>query len=222
MSERLPRVAIFTPDFPPAHGGIQHLVYRLAQHFRKVEPMVVTTDQAGAAQFDGAQPFRVRRARKRSGRTETVATLNAEAVRSALRFRPDVILNAHIVTSPAAAAVKRLIGVPVVQYLYASEVGARPRLAAFAVRNAAASIAISRHTERLAVSVGGSPERIHLITPGVDMPAEVPGEEVVRGAARPTVLTVARVEARYKGFDVMVRAMPLIRSQVPEVVWVVI
>jgi len=54
------------------------------------------------------------------------------------------------------------------------------------------------------------------------VPAEVPGEEVVRNAARPTVLTVARVESRYKGFDVMVRAMPLIRSQVPEVVWVVI
>jgi len=33
MSERRPRVAIFTPDFPPAHGGIQHLVYRLAQHY---------------------------------------------------------------------------------------------------------------------------------------------------------------------------------------------
>src|SRR4051812_39002059 len=222
MSERLPRVAIFTPDFPPAHGGIQHLVYRLAQHFRKVEPMVVTTDQAGAAQFDGAQPFRVRRARKRSGRTETVATLNAEAVRSALRFRPDVILNAHIVTSPAAITLNRLTGVPVVQYLHAAEVGARPRLAAFAVRNAARSVVVSRHTEQLALAVGAPHERVHRISPGVDIPSEGPGHGVVRQAARPTVLTVARIENRYKGFDVMVRAMPLVRAKVPEVVWVLV
>jgi phosphatidylinositol alpha-1,6-mannosyltransferase len=33
---------------------------------------------------------------------------------------------------------------------------------------------------------------------------------------------VARIENRYKGFDVMVRAMPLIRAQVPEVHWVVV
>ncbi len=38
----------------------------------------------------------------------------------------------------------------------------------------------------------------------------------------PTILTVARLEDRYKGHDVMVRALPLIRARVPGVEWVVI
>jgi phosphatidylinositol alpha-1,6-mannosyltransferase len=36
------------------------------------------------------------------------------------------------------------------------------------------------------------------------------------------VLTISRLEDRYKGHDVMLRALPLIRAKVPEVQWVVI
>ena len=107
---------------------------------------------------------------------------------------------------------------PVVQYLHAAEVGARPRLAAFAVRNAAISIAVSRHTEQMALSVGGTAERVRRIPPGVDAPTGRNGDR----AGRPTVVTVARLESRYKGFDVMVRAMPLVRAQVPGVEWVIV
>jgi phosphatidyl-myo-inositol dimannoside synthase len=57
-----------------------------------------------------------------------------------------------------------------------------------------------------------------VILPGVDLPDGV-------SAARdgqPTLLTVATMLFRYKGHDVMVRAMPLVRARVPDARWVVV
>jgi phosphatidylinositol alpha-1,6-mannosyltransferase len=212
------RVAVFTPDFPPAHGGIQQLVHRLVRHASRIEPLVVTIDQHGAAEFDAAQQFAVRRSRHAGWRAGSVGLLNLRAFREAAVFRPDVVLNAHIVTSPAAALARLALRVPVVQYLHAAEVGARPRLAAFAVRTANVSIVVSRHTETLATAVGGKEERLRRIPPGVDLPADADDGS----APHPTIVTVARLESRYKGFDVMVRALPLVRARVPDVQWVIV
>ena len=41
-------------------------------------------------------------------------------------------------------------------------------------------------------------------------------------AERPTFLTVARIQERYKGHDVLVRALALVRAKVPDVQWVVL
>jgi phosphatidylinositol alpha-1,6-mannosyltransferase len=109
--------------------------------------------------------------------------------------------------------------VPTIQYFHGKEIGVRPRLAGFAARNADACIAVSRYTSELVASVGGSPDRIHLIHPGVDLPDGAP---VGPRADRPTVLTIARMEDRYKGHDVMVRAMSLVVARVPHSQWVVI
>src|SRR5687767_12956089 len=100
MADRAVRVAVFTPDFPPAHGGIQHLAHRLMEHVTCVEPLVITIDQTAAADFDRRQRFAVRRSRESRWRAGSVALLNLRAVQAAAEFRPDVILNAHIVTSP--------------------------------------------------------------------------------------------------------------------------
>ena len=64
------------------------------------------------------------------------ALLNAAALAHALRFRPQLTLSMHIVASPAAAAIRRATGARTVQYFHAEEIGAKPRLAAFAARQA--------------------------------------------------------------------------------------
>src|SRR5262249_50435659 len=43
-----------------------------------------------------------------------------------------------------------------------------------------------------------------------------------RSGEPPTLLTVATLLFRYKGHDVMVRALPLIRARVPDARWVVV
>jgi phosphatidyl-myo-inositol dimannoside synthase len=213
------RVLVLTPDFPPARGGIQVLVHRLVRHARQSRMRVVTLDAPQAELFDRREELDVRRLpRVRGSRSAAIALLNGAALREALAFRPDVVLSAHIVTSPAARAIRSAMRVPVVQYLYADEARARPRLTTFAMRHADATVALSRHTRDLAIAAGGEPARVHRIPPGVDLPAPSRAER----AGRPTILTIARLGERYKGHDTLTRAMPLIRARVPEAEWVIV
>jgi phosphatidylinositol alpha-1,6-mannosyltransferase len=214
------RTLVLTPDFPPLPGGIQHLVHRVVSNAPELECRVVTLDAPGAAEFDRDDPLDVKRVRMMPApRPVSTLVLNAAAAVRGVAFRPRAVLSAHIVTSPGAALIRRALRVPVVQYFHGKEIGVRPALAGFAARNADACIVVSDYTRRLVVDVGGDPERIHLIHPGVDLPAEPVGSE---RAERPTVLTVARMEDRYKGHDVMVRAMSLVSARVPRAQWIVI
>ena len=214
-----PRLLVVTPDFPPARGGIQVLSHRLASGLRGFETRVVASDSPGAAEFDAAANLRVRRVRTdpRLGKGRNLA-LNGAAVDEARRFRPEAILSVHIVASPAAALISRASGAPTVQYFHAKEIGAKPGLAAFAARRARAAIAVSAYTADLVAATGTAAVNTHLIPPGVDLPVDA--EPLFE--PRPTLLTIARLEDRYKGHDVLIRALPLIRAEVPDVQWAVI
>jgi phosphatidyl-myo-inositol dimannoside synthase len=214
-----PRLLILTPDFPPSPGGIQVVAHRLATGLVGFDTSVVAPDVPGAAQFDaesGVQTHRVRGGgRLRGGRN---ALLNAAALAHARRLRPEVTLSAHIVTSPAAAAIARATHARTVQYFHAEEIGAKPRLAAFAANHADTSIAVSAYTAGLVAATGATPRSLTVIGNGTD----VPDDATPRPAERPTILTIARIEERYKGHDTIVRALPLVLAKVPDVQWVVI
>jgi phosphatidylinositol alpha-1,6-mannosyltransferase len=195
------------------------VAHRLAAGIGGLEVEVIAPDSPGARRFDAATGLCVRRVRGggalRGGRN---ALLNAAALTLAARSRPDLTLSMHIVVSPAAAAIRRVLGARTVQYFHAEEIGARPRLAAFAARQADASVAVSAYTASLIAAAGGSPERAHVIANGTDIPADPSPLPV----GRPTILTIARLEERYKGHDVMVRALALVLAKVPDAQWVVI
>jgi phosphatidylinositol alpha-1,6-mannosyltransferase len=180
---------------------------------------VVTLASPGGRRFDSEGGLATRRveAHTGGGRARMLA-LNAGGLRRALRFRPDVTLSAHAITSPAAAAVRRLLGRRVAQYFYANEILGKPRLSAFAATSADVVIAISAYTASLIAATGASPVNLKLIPPGVDLPSD-PGALPVE---RPTVLTIARLKHPYKGHDVLIRALTGVRARVPDVQWVVI
>jgi phosphatidyl-myo-inositol dimannoside synthase len=215
----MPRLLVVTPDFPPARGGIQVLVHRLVTGLEGFDTQVVALGGEGAEQFDASSDVKIRRvwadARLRAARN---LPLNALALREAARFRPQLTLSAHIVTSPAAALIRRALGARTVQYFYAKEIGHKPRLAAFAARRADAAISISSYTSGLLAALGVPSSSISLIPPGVDLPED----PAPLPAGRPTMLTIARLEDRYKGHDVLVRSLGAIRQRVPDVEWVVI
>jgi phosphatidylinositol alpha-1,6-mannosyltransferase len=214
------RLLVLTPDFPPQRGGIQLLLDRVIRHTQRFTSRVVTLTSPGAERFDVEQPYEVRRVNRVPGsRRASIAWLNAAAVREARRFRPDAVLSGHIVTAPAAWAIRKAFGPRAVQYLYADEVRVSPRLCGFAVRDASAVVAISRHADALVRALGTERSRIHRIPPGVDLPSET---APATRADRPTLLTVARLDDEYKGHDVILRALPLIKRQVPDIRWVVL
>jgi phosphatidyl-myo-inositol dimannoside synthase len=219
-----PRLLLVTPDYPPAHGGIQTTAHRVATHITAMDTRVVALACPGAEAFDRGARSRgeavaIRRApgdpRLRGARN---VALNAVAMIDALRFRPDVTLSLHLVASPAAAAIRRALGAQTVQYFHAKEIPAKARLAAFAAAQADVVVAVSAYTEGLIRTTGAPVAQMRRVSPGVDLPADprpLPAE-------RPTFVTVARLEDRYKGHDVLVRALALIRERVPDVQWAVI
>lgn len=218
MPRRKPRLLVLTPDYPPRPGGIQLVAHRLAHHFQRLDPLVVTIkDRAVTADDRGTVP--VREVRALSTHAASVLRLNARAIAEGVKYRPAAILNLHIVTAPSMAAIRRVTGAPAVQYLHALEIGARPRLARFGTTQADRTIAVSRHTHALAARVGAPLERVEVISPGVDVDVPPPGQPKYE---RPTVVTVARLQEEYKGHDVMVRALPLVRAQVADVRWVIV
>jgi phosphatidylinositol alpha-1,6-mannosyltransferase len=214
----MPRVLVLTPDFPPATGGIQTLMHRIVRHAGALEVRVVTRGHPGARSFDAGGGLDVRRSGEAGGGPLSNLLLNVRALAEAASFRPEAVLSGHIVTSPAARCIGAAMRVPVIQYLHADELGMRPRLAAFAARTATAVVAVSGYTRGLALALGAQPARVHTIPNGVDLPD---GPAASR-ASRPTVVTVARLEERYKGHDVLMRALPLVRARVPGVRWVVV
>jgi phosphatidylinositol alpha-1,6-mannosyltransferase len=195
------------------------VTHRIARHLRGAQVEVLTLDGPGATAFDRAQALDVRRVPVRAGaRRLALALLNLRAVARALRFRPDVVLSGHIVTSPAASTLRRLKSIPFVQYVHSDEIRGRPHLAGFALCRADAVVAVSQHARSMALLAGAPPDRLHVIPNGVDLPA---GRAGVR-TAHPTIVTVARLRDRYKGHDVLVRAMPLILARAPDAEWVIV
>jgi phosphatidylinositol alpha-1,6-mannosyltransferase len=213
------RVLLVTPDFPPEKGGIQLLLSRIVETSAGLDCRVLTLGQPGAEAFDAGYPAEVRRVGSASGNRPLAAlTLNARSLVEAREFAPDVILSGHVVASLGAIALRRVLRVPLVQYVHADEFRVRSRLTATAVRQADATIAVSGYTRQMALDAGADPERVTVIPPGIDLP---PASTVGRDD-RPTLLTVATLLFRYKGHDVVVRAMPLVRAKVPAARWVVV
>ena len=91
---------------------------------------------------------------------------------------------------------------------------------------AAGGIQVTAH--RLATGIEGfrtlvlAPDapvkRLAVVHPGVDLP----GDSAPQAEPRPTFLTISRLQERYKGHDVMTRALALVRARLPDVRWVVI
>ena len=86
------------------------------------------------------------------------------------------------------------------------------------MRQADLAIAVSAYTAELVAATGARPRRLRVIANGAD----VPDDPTPLTAERPTILTIARIEERYKGHDVMVRALALTLAKVPDAQWVVI
>jgi phosphatidyl-myo-inositol dimannoside synthase len=212
------RVLMITPDFPPQQGGIQRVAHRLATNFDAVTTRVLTIDAEGARQWDAGQDLDVHRVAAERVHRLAILRLDTAALVEARRFRPDVVLAMHIVAGPAAAVIRRALSIPVVTYLHAKEIAASPRLARFAIGHSDRIVAVSHYTTTLAAAAGADLDKVIVIPPGVDW-HEPPTEQRL---STPTIVTVARIEDSYKGHDVMVRALPLVRARIPAARWAIV
>lgn len=202
---------MLTPDFPPDIGGIQTLVFRVVAGLTRFRPTVVTVANNEATALDRSQPFRIVRVSHGSGHRLGVALLNAASVFEGVRRRPAVVLSAHIVTGPAALLIGRSLRRPVVQYVHAQELSKRHALAGRILRQADEVIAPSQYGRTLVEQIVGHRKGIRVIHPGCECAGSPPDPPM----ASSSIVVVARLVERYKGHDVLLRALPLVRDQVP-------
>lgn len=144
------------------------------------------------------------------------------AVQQVLRQRPALIIVGH----PNFAALGALLGMPgrarVVTWLYGLDAWT-PLSAArrWGLRRSDRLIAISRYTAQRAAEVNGLPaDKMRVLYNCLD-PQFLAALPERSGHATPNMLTVGRLSLaeQYKGQDRVIRALPIVLAQFPEVVY---
>lgn len=216
------RILVLSPAFPPSAGGIERTAAELAGGLDEYEIEVVSGRPPATIGMRPPSRVRVHWAANDPpyGRRATIA-LTRLAIRVGARFRPDLVLALHTRTMPAARAVGRLCGARSLLVIHAKEVPAQPGLARAGVRWADAVVAVSEFSKSLALSAGADPDRLHVIHPGVSLPAAAPPPLASRPGP-PRIVTVARMNDPHKGHDVALVAMERLRALCPEARWTMI
>jgi phosphatidylinositol alpha-1,6-mannosyltransferase len=218
------RLLVVTNDFPPRQGGIQTFLYELVRRLPPEQLAVYASDHPAAAAFDSQLSFPVFRhptgllvpspaARRR------VLQARAELGASSIWFGAAAPLG--LLAAPLrAAGARRLVATT-----HGHEAGwAMLPGARQALRRIAAGVDVltylGEYTRRRLAAVVGDRTDLQRLTPGVDLDTFNPtisGEPVRERYGltdRPVVVCVSRLVPR-KGQDVLIRALPAVREQVP-------
>ena len=225
------RIVIATHNFAPKVGGIEHYVLELVRALwqRGVQIHVIAPASSGDRTFDAGEPYTIERYSTAAKDLDLVRRLERE-----LRHGTEHVLCMQwTAAAPWLGARRALSGRPrtfAIQCYgkellpsFSSPLPA-PVLAWMERQTLAAAthvFAISEFTAELARAHGGS-GRVHIVRPGVSAerfraPATTaPSSADSAANRRPTLLTVARLVPR-KGVDTVIRALPAVIRNHPEV-----
>jgi len=220
------RTLLITNDFPPRPGGIQQFVHNLAVRQPLGSLVVYASTWRGAAAFDAEQPFEVvREDTSLMLPTPAIARRAAELARAhgceRVWFGAAAPLGLLADGLRRAAGVERAVAITHGHEIgWAALPGARTLLRRIARGNDVITYLGDYQRTRLARALDGLTE-LQRLAPGVDVDAFHPG---VDGSAvrrrhgltgRPVIVCVSRLVPR-KGQDMLIRALPAVRRQVPD------
>lgn len=225
------RLLVLTELFLPTKGGTAIWAAEVYQRLGGKEIHIVTADVPGSAEIDAVHPNTIHRldfGRTRWLRPESLlvyARLMARSLWLAVSHRFEAIHALRALPEGfVALAVGRLTLRPVVIYAHGEELttwgrGAKYRAMRTVLRRCDRVIANSEFTHSQLVDLGVLPERIALISPGVDVQHFRPGlpcgdlrASLGLDVKQKLILSVGRLTRR-KGFDQVIRTLPgLLRS----------
>ena len=215
MSADMP--ILVTNNYPPARGGIQTLMSRLAERLaaKGHEVVVVGPREAGCEGYDASATFPI--LRYASLRRPLEAAAIAFTYLRALRLARARLTIASVWWPVALALVflPRSVRGPVAILVHGTEVspsrkGLRGIIMRAVFRRADVIIANSHFTSGLLERAGVTGD-VHVVSLGVDMATVPPAR-----AADPVVLSVGRLVAR-KGFDRVIDSLPALRAEFPTI-----
>jgi phosphatidylinositol alpha-1,6-mannosyltransferase len=215
------RLLLLTFDFPPAAGGVQQLLSKLAEGLAAShEVAVVTRHQPGDRAWDAGRRHRVLRTWATPSTRVDLVLLMLCALVEIARRPPDAIVCGHVLFGPLCRALRAVARIPYVAMAYAYEIRAprMRRVAGWTLRGGAV-VTISEFSRQAVLAHGVAPDQVVVIPPAAESrPATArPGEVAGR-----VLLSVSRLADRYKGHDMVLRALPLIRARIPDVRYVIV
>lgn len=231
MAKRSHRYLVITELYLPTKGGTTVWFSEVFQRLGGKGVHVVTADVPGAAEVDASHPNTIHRLKLRRMwwlKPESLGmyvklflqsfwlslTRKFEAVH-AIRPLPEGLV---------AWAVARLSFRPVIIYNHGEEIttwgsGAKFKAMCFAMNHADKVVANSEYTRNELIRIGTDPGKITLIYPGVDTQRfcpRLPFNDLRQGLGLQTeqklILSVGRLQRR-KGFDMVIRSLPLLLKQ---------
>lgn len=226
------RLLIVTFQFPPEIGGVQTLAYQLSSHLAQagVELSVLARAEPGAAAFDAAQPFAIRRIMQRIPRTpwgklwQKVRFVGALA-REIDTSRPDYILTlqwdpfGYLLRLLTALRRRPLPYGVAIHGTDLLELPVQPLarrlkgwLRAVGLNGAAHIFVSTTHSRERVAALGIGPANIRVIRNGIPFRDEIGPAE---SDGPPILLTTARLIWR-KGHETVLRALPRILAAFPE------
>jgi phosphatidylinositol alpha-1,6-mannosyltransferase len=236
------KLLILSIEFPPGPGGLGTLAYQAALRLSELgwEVRVLTpqdhVDEATRAAFNSEQPFGI----------QTISHVEPPlweglrrlfvALRLIVAMRPDVLLANGLQSVWLGAALSTLTGVPLVAIGSGTEFSGRSRLGQclnrWAFGYARHRVVVSQYTRGLMANAGIKgvsllDGEITLVPNGADARRFRPGLEVRALRERlgigkgPVLLTVGRLSER-KAQDVVIRALPAILQERPDLVYVMV
>ena len=240
MMERKHRYLAITELFLPTKGGTAIWFSEVFKYLGGKGIHIVTADVPGAAEVDADHPNTIHRLNLRRVwwlRPESLGiyvrlfftslwlamTRRFEAIH-AIRSLPEGLV---------AWAVARLTFRPVIVYAHGEELtgwgrGAKYQVMCFTLRHANKVVANSDNTRDELLRMGVDPEKITIIYPGVDIHRFRPGlpfddlrQSIGWKEGQKLVLSVGRLSRR-KGFDMVIRSLPLLLQRNLDVHYVLI
>ena len=218
-SDNRPPALLITRNLPPLVGGMERLVWHIADELRAAYALHVVAPTGCEAHLP-------------SGVTASGVALRPlwrfllsstwASLRQALRLRPRLVFAGSGLTAPIAWLAARLAGGHCVVYLHGLDIETRHPLYRFLwhpfLRRFDRVIANSRFTRELAADIGIARERLTILHPGVHMPEMASADqqrqdfrERHRLADSPLMLYVGRITER-KGL------LPFVRDVLPGVI----
>jgi len=228
--------ALLATDFPPARGGISNYLFNVYRQFDLQQMTLIAPQHPDAERFDSGQGYEVSRfggafdVRGLRGAWQ-IWRMYREAEKLVKRSGKVVLHCGHVNAAVAAWKLKRRCGTPYLLWTYALEIMDEWLRGSIvpAMLGAEFVITISEFTRAFVASVGLPESRIVKIRPGADPERFRPGldcGELARRlgvTGRPTLLTVSRIVKanRYKGHDVVLRALARVKSEIPDIAYVI-
>ncbi|AOY87510.1 hypothetical protein BKP64_04610 [Marinobacter salinus] len=226
------KTLLITEIFPPTHGGSGRWFWEIYRRFPFGTVQVLTDENPDSESADAEFPHRVFRD-SLSSPVWGIASLKGLVFYWKLWRRVDQISRSHSIQQVhcgrlmpeglVALLNKMRRSIPYTCYVHGEDVEiARTSreisiLTRWVMRHAEKIIANSENTANILRSWWGIEDQLVVMTPGVDVDRFRPASQnrPSRWPGKRVVLTVGRLQKR-KGHDMMIRALPLIRNQIPD------